>query len=592
LRQALVELGRAFDAIQLSALIKRQDTIAIDPAAVEVDVLRFEQLAASNDPEDLRAAADFFTGDLLEGIGIRDPAFEEWLSMERQRVRSLALTALRRLLAMETGQGALNVAQRLLALDPLQEESHRALMRIHAEAGEIGLALRQYELCRDTLRRELHVAPSPETEALHREIRLRSDEQLKQRGPESHPAETPVQQRLFGDATQSKPLIAVLPFKNLSGDPAQQVVSDCITEDVATELSRFRSLKVIGRHSSFGEQFLDAREVGRELDVDYVVDGTVLKTGDQIRITARLSETGSGAQLWAERYVRELQDAFAVQDEVARTIVSTLSGRVEDAGAERARRKHAGSLAAYDCLYRAIELHNRMTDEDEPRAREMLLKALDLDPEFALAYAWLAVSYMVDWFEFGSREAFEKALSLARRAVVLDDDDGRCHSTLGYLSIYHKLFEQAVFHAERAVALTPNDCRVICGRGMVLAYLGRPAEAIEWFSSAFRLNPYPPEWYGPCKGMVLFSARRYAEAVAALEGSSHSCALWSGMYLAASLERLGRRDEARSILVDALAKRPALRSLPYASNEPYKNPADLQHLLDALRQVAPAEIRS
>ena len=585
LRQALVELGRAFDAIQLSPLIKRQDTIAIDPAAVEVDALAFERLAASDDADDLRNAAILYGGDLLDGIGVRDPAFEEWLLMERQRVRNLALIALRRLLVAETGPRAIHVAQRLLALDPLQEESHRALMRLYAETGEIGLALRQYELCRETLQRELNTEPSLETEALHREIRHRSREAGQQRKMESPTSTSPVQP-LRASAQPSKPSVAVLPFRNLSGDPDQQYFSDGLTEDVITELSRFRSLIVIGRHSSFREQFIDLSEIGRKLGVEYVVDGSVGGAADQIRITARLSEAGSGRQLWAERYARKRQDVFAVQDEVARTIVATLSGRLEDAGAERARHKHAGSLAAYDCLFRAIELHNRMTDKDEPGAREMLLKALDLDPEFALAHAWLAISYMVDWFEYGSREAFDRALVLARRAVRLDDNDGRCHGTLGYVSTYHRLFEQAAYHLERAVTLTPNDFRVICGRGMLLAYLGRPEEAFEWLSTAFHLNPYPPEWYGPCKGMTLYSARRYTEAVAVLEGSSQSGDLWSGMYLAASLARLDRRDEARMVLAESFAKRPALSLFPYASNEPYKNAADLEHLLDALRKVA------
>lgn len=472
LRQSLVELSRAFDAIQPSPLIKHQDAIAIDPGAVEVDALTFERLAASKDPEDLQDAAMLYAGELLEGIGIRDPAFEEWLLFERQRLHDLAVSVLTRLGNATAGLSGIPAARRLLELDPLQEEAHRSIMRRYAEAGETGLALRQYELCREILRRELNAAPSEETEALHREIRLHSKDLLALRGTET--ARTSPT-----DTSRYKPSIAVLPFKNFGGDPAQQYFCDGITQDVTTELSRFRSLRVVGRHSSFREQFPDVIEVGRKLDVEYVVDGTVIKVGDHVRITVRLSETGSGSQLWAERYDRELQNTFAVQDEVARTIVATLSGRLEDAGAERARRKPAGSLAAYDCLFRAIELHNRMTEVDEPRASEMLLKALDLDLEFALAHAWLAVSYMVDWFEYGSREAFDKALAVARRAVLLDDDDGRCHATLGYVCTYHKLFEQAAYHVERAVTLTPNDFRVISERGMLLAYLGRAEEAVD-----------------------------------------------------------------------------------------------------------------
>jgi adenylate cyclase len=455
-------------------------------------------------------------------------------------------------------------------------------MRLHAEAGEIASALRQYELCREILRPELAVAPSPETESLHQEIRIGSGRLVAERGVEAPRIQT--QQSSPSNASKSKPSIAVLPFRNLNDDPAQRVMSTCLTEDVTTELSRFRSLKVVGRHWSFGEQFYDARDVGRKLNVQYVVDGTVTTVGNQIRVTARLSETGSGAQLWAERYVRDQVDPFTVQDEVARTIVSTLSGRLENAGAEQARTKHTGSLAAYDCLFRGIDLHERMTDEDEPHAREMLLKALELDPEFALAYSWLAVSYMVDWFDFGLREAFDKALVLARRALAIDDEDGRCHSVIGYVSTYHRLFEPAIYHMDRAAALTPNDIRTIIARGVLLAYLGRPAEGVEWMNTSFRLNPYPPQWYAACKGMTLYSARRYDEAAATLEGSQ-SCAVWTGMYLAASLARLGRWDEAHSVLKASSAKRPALRPLKYASNEPYKNRADLEHLLEPLSNI-------
>lgn len=165
LRQALTELRAAMSDTQ--TIVTDHDTVALDAAAVEVDTAAFERLAGSEDAGDLRQAARLYAGDLLDGLGVRDPAFEEWLLVERQRLRDLAAIVLKKLLHCETGQDAIPVAQRLLALDPLQEEGHRALMRLYAEAGEIGAALRQYESCRDTLKRELDVAPSAETEALH-----------------------------------------------------------------------------------------------------------------------------------------------------------------------------------------------------------------------------------------------------------------------------------------------------------------------------------------------------------------------------------------------------------------------------------------
>ena len=184
LRQALTELGKALNAIEPPPLIKGQDTLMLDPAIVGVDVLEFEQLAASDAVGDLHRAAALYAGDLLDGLDTRDAAFEEWLLIERQRLRTLATTMLKKLLIREIGPRAIAVAQRLLALDPLQEEGHRALMRLHAEAGEIGASLRQYELCREILKRELDVAPSPETEALCRLIREQSNSRTP---PESEP---------------------------------------------------------------------------------------------------------------------------------------------------------------------------------------------------------------------------------------------------------------------------------------------------------------------------------------------------------------------------------------------------------------------
>ncbi len=175
LRQALTELTRALALVEPPPLVKRRDTLALDGGAVEVDALLLERLAASKDIGDLRRAAALYVADLLDGFDARDPVFEEWLRGERRRVRDLATTVLKKLLATETGPGALDIAQRLLAIDPLQEEAHRALMRLHAEAGETGAALRQYEQCRDLLKRELDVAPSLETETLYREIRQRPE---------------------------------------------------------------------------------------------------------------------------------------------------------------------------------------------------------------------------------------------------------------------------------------------------------------------------------------------------------------------------------------------------------------------------------
>src|SRR5262245_32842674 len=238
----------------------------------------FERLASSPDADDLRSAAAMYAGDLLDGYGVLDPAFEEWLRDERQHYRELAVATLKKLLTCQTGANALAVAQRLLALAPLQEEVHRTVMRLHAEAGDIAAALRQYDTCCATLKRELDITPSPETEALHRRIR----DQATARPDSDYIAASANALRQPPVTGRSKPSIAVLPFRNLSGDPEQQYFSDGITEDIITELGRCRSLAVMARHSSFAlrGQSSDVVEVGRKLAVDYVLDGSVARAAD------------------------------------------------------------------------------------------------------------------------------------------------------------------------------------------------------------------------------------------------------------------------------------------------------------------------
>jgi DNA-binding SARP family transcriptional activator len=231
LRQALTELGRILTGIEPSPLVKGRDTLSLDPEAVEVDAMLFERLAASPDAGDLRRAAAMYAGDLLDGFGVRDPAFEEWLRDERQRYRELAITNLRKLVTCQTGADALAVAQRLLALAPLQEEVHRTVMRLYVEAGDIAAALRQYETCRATLKRELAIAPSTETEALHR--RIRDQSMVRPERDDAARSATDVPQART--QTVAKPSVAVLPFRNLSGDPEQQYFSNGITEDLITE---------------------------------------------------------------------------------------------------------------------------------------------------------------------------------------------------------------------------------------------------------------------------------------------------------------------------------------------------------------------
>ena len=289
-------------------------------------------------------------GDLMEGLSVGEAGFEQWLAAERERFRAARL---RHLCATDgtgrTGRAleeALTHGLKLLALDPLQEHVHRALMRLYAAQGRHDAALAQYERCRRELSHQLGVSAGPETDDLARD---------HQGQPPRGPARTSVSPQATRSptrrtpATPDRPSIAVLPFTNLSGDPEQQYFSDGITEDIITELSRYHSLLVIARNSCF--QFrgvVDVAAVRSALGVRYVVEGSVRKAGSRIRVTAQLIDAMNRTQIWAERYDRENRDIFAVQDEVTAAVVATLEGRIAASGAEHARRKPTSDWVAYD----------------------------------------------------------------------------------------------------------------------------------------------------------------------------------------------------------------------------------------------------
>ena len=587
LRQALTELGKALGVVEPSPLVKQRDTLTLDPTTVEVDALVFEELATSKAADDLQRAVELYTGDLLDGLDARDAAFDEWLTVERQRLRALAATVLKKLLTQETGPNTIAIAQRLLALDPLQEEGHRALMRLHAEAGETSTALRQYESCREILKSELDVAPSLETTALYQSIREQSVAPAPLR-PESRPASS-VDDLLEVPADREvvKPSIAVLPFTNMSGDPEQDYFSDGITDDIITELSRFRSLFVIARNSSFqykGKN-LDVRQVARELGVQYIVEGSVRKLGDRLRISAQLINASTGNHLWSERYDRDIKDTFAVQDEVVHSIVAILPGRIADAGGHSARRKRTENLTAYEYFLRALAFLNSCDKTVEPRAREMLEKAIELDPQFAAAYSGLASWYMGDWWINLSAPALDHALALAKKGAALDPNDSYCCWTLGYVSVYRKEFGDARAQFERAFALNPNDSDAIVTATWLLTYTGKATEAINKIRKVLDIHPHAPPWYFISLGMALYAARQYEEAVAAFSRGFATADPFTTTYLAAAYGQLGRIAEARAQVVKFRELKPSMSMLHYAAHEPFREQADLEPLLDGIRKV-------
>jgi TolB-like protein len=589
LRQCLQSAGPVIIADRLSA--------RLDPAALSIDVAEFERLVSDATPNGLERAMTLYRGDLLDGIGVRDPAFEDWLLIERQRLRQLYEGALSKQLSQAMAQGAQEAAfaaaRRLLSLDPLREEACRALMQIHAERAQTAQALKLYDALRERLQEELGVEPELETRQLHESI-------LHQRSF-SQPGNLAAAPHSSGALPlPDKPSIAVLAFENLSNDPEQQYFSDGITEDIITELSRFRSLFVIAYNSSFAfkGKAVKVQSIARELGVAYVVEGSVRRAADRVRISAQLIDAATGNHLWAERYDRDVLDIFAVQDEVARSVASTVSGRVEAAGRDRMERLSPTALRAYDLVLRARSLTLNYTRADNQQALACAERAVQLDPSSASAHAhaaWcLFYNYMASWTADRDRD-LDRAFDMVQRAVALDETDSFPHTMLGIIHLFRREYDQARAEILEGIERNPNDFLARRFYGMFLAAIGKPEAGIEQTEMGRRLNPFDTRWVPWNRGIVFFTARRYDDAIAALELARNPINEVRG-WLAASYAQAGRLQEARATLEEFLriaetdmARFPGRRLKdwePYWHGAlEYQHQKDFDHLFEALRKA-------
>ncbi|RWO99475.1 MAG: adenylate/guanylate cyclase domain-containing protein [Mesorhizobium sp.] len=384
----------------------------------------------------------------------------------------------------------------------------------------------------------------------------------------------------------TKPAIAVLPFANMSGDPDQQYFSDGVTEDIITELSRFRSLLVIARNSSFQyrDQSVDVRRVGRELGVSYVIEGSVRKLGPRLRLTAQLIDACSGNHLWGERYDRNIEELFAVQDEITQTIVATVTARLEDAEIKVASSKRQGNLPAYDCFLRGVQHLRGYEPDDNRRARESFEQAIALDPEYALAHAYLALSLVVEnGYSNAPEEIKQAALERALLAVRLDRRESRCHVLLGQIYRFRDEFDLAIASMERGVALNPNDANGIAHLAGIVGVSGRAEEALVLLHQAMRFNPSHPDWYWGIRVYSLYALRRYEECLMASRTYSQRKRPWHLAREAACLAQLGRLVEARAVAAEVLRLKPTFRINTEIPK--YKFATDAEHLRDGLRKA-------
>jgi adenylate cyclase len=389
-----------------------------------------------------------------------------------------------------------------------------------------------------------------------------------------------------------KPSIAVLPFTNMSGDAEQEYFTDGMTEDLITDLSKISALFVIARNSSFvyKDRSVNVQEIGRDLGVRFVLEGSIRKAGNRVRITAQLIDAGSGGHLWADRFDRELTDIFATQDEVVEKIVAALAVNLTQGEAQRLRRRGTASVEAYETWLRGRELLSRSTREAIAQAKAMYRRAIEMDPNFAAPHAGLSLAtisdYVSDWAA-DPEEALDEAERWARRALELDDQEPVSHMALGNVMLWRRNHDGALAEFGRMIALDPNFAQGHSATGLALMYAGRAAEALEAFAIAKRLDPHSPSIVLHFVAQANFSLGRYeAAAEHLLDRIARTPATDSSrMLLAACYGHRGRVDEARAAWAGLMKVNPDFSLAQRARVLPYKEPRDFQRIAEGLAKA-------
>jgi TolB-like protein/cytochrome c-type biogenesis protein CcmH/NrfG len=394
-------------------------------------------------------------------------------------------------------------------------------------------------------------------------------------------------------ALLDRPGIAVLPFINMSGDRSQEYFSDGISEDIITALSKLRWFFVIARNSSFvyKGRSVHISEIARELGVRYVVEGSVRRSGDQVRISAQLNDVTTGSHLWAERYDRSIEDVFAVQDEITEAIVSAVEPHLYAAESFRAQQKPPGSMDAWDLVMRALSHYWRVTQEDNTAAQVLLEKAIEIDPHYGKALGLLANSRIfgahMGWAPMGS--VIEKAMREAVAAVEADSEDAWAHIGLAYSYLFARRFDDAIAEFELALRLNPNFAFSHAFYAVTLCYAGRYDEGDAAIRRALRLSPRDPMGaiYQGVGSYIQFACRRYDEAIKLARESLRQRADFVGAHrvLTASAGMTGDRKLSVIALQGLRQVQPGI-SLEWVARElPMRNVEDREHYLEGLRRA-------
>lgn len=554
LRQALFKLRQILGQ---DALRSDGEFVSLNATAIACDVPQFEELVRKGSHDTLTAATDLYRGRLLDDIGVNEEGWSEWLAGERERLSELALGAMVTLGEYELSAGrtgeALRAGQRANVLNCMREDAHRLIMRAFSAAGRNAEALKYYQDVVALLKQELGTRPDLATSALAAELRKVQEQEIVSAAADIAAERPPPPAHVIGN---EKPSVAVLPFRNMSGDPEQEYFADGVTADLITALSRFRELVVIARGSSFAlrDKGMTSQQIAQQFGVQYVLSGHIRKAGNRVRISAELTHTASEAQVWSDRYDRPLIDIFDLQDDVSTSVAAVVDPAVRSAEIERARRKPPTNLSAYDLYLRALHHLWSGTRNDVTKSIDLLRQSLGLDqtrtPTLA-ALAWALVMASPLGADTPTDAAVE-ALGLARRAVEQDGADAFAHAVYGF-TLFGPVGDndQGRIHASEAVRLNPSSAFAWGVLGMIDSMAGDYENAVICLHRSLVLSPDDRMLHMWMTGLTAsyFALGRHEDGIAwARKSVRHNPSNGTGhRMLAANLVAAGRLEEAREI---------------------------------------------
>jgi len=580
-RQALTRIRKVIGA---EAIVADDTTVALDPAQVSSDVKQFEASAARGGLDDLRAAVDLLAGDLMAGIDLQEPAWEEWLSAERRRIGDKACATLVKLGELEMAAGhadaALTSAEACIRRDIFREDAHRLAIRAYVALGRRAEALRHYQQLAERLKQELGTAPESATVQAYEQARQQIE------APDEQPA---------ASTSDRRPSIVVLPFANLSNEPDQDYFIDGMVDEIITALSRLHWLFVIARNSSFTYKgrAVDVKQVGRELGVRYVLEGSVRKAGNRLRIGGQLIDATTGAALWADRIEGELADIFDLQDLVTSQVVGAIAPKLEQVEIERSKRKPTESLDAYDYYLRGQAEVVKWTREGNNNALKYFYRACELDPAFSSAFGMAARCYSqrkVEGWSTDPADDVAEIRRLARRVVEIGPDDPVALSGAGIALAYGAGdLDAGEVLLTKSIEISPNLAQGLYFLGWTKAWQGEAEAAINHVSRAMLLSPHDPSISNMRRAIAFahFVAGRYEDAISAsaIVSPVQQNAVFGFGTPAASAALLGRQEEAERAMAGLRAADPSLRMSGLRKRFPMKRDEDFRRWEEGLRQA-------